>query len=123
MFRPISCNHSKLFIVKVGIEFYIKATKELVDESADKDTCEKIKELTLGVTGVEGIKNLKTRIFGHRIYVDLEILVDENLTVKDGHQIAEDVHDILESRIENIKHCMVHVEPNIIDEYQHNLEC
>ncbi|SHF49501.1 cation diffusion facilitator family transporter [Caloramator proteoclasticus] len=122
-FDPLAALIVSFFIIKVGVEFYVKATKELVDESADKETCKKIRELTLSVAGVEGIKNLKTRIFGHRIYVDLEILVDENLTVRDGHQIAEDVHDVLENSIENIKHCMVHVEPNIIEELQHNLEC
>lgn len=122
-FDPLAALVVSFFIVKVGIDFYIRATKELVDESADKDTCQKIKEVTLSINGVEGIKNLKTRTFGHRIYVDLEILVDENLTVKDGHKIAEDVHDKLESDIENIKHCMVHVEPISCESYQHNLEC
>lgn len=122
-FDPLAALVVSYFIVKVGIDFYIRATKELVDESADKDTCKRIKDLTLSINGVEGIKNLKTRTFGHRIYVDLEILVDENLTVKDGHRIAEDVHDKLETDLENIKHCMVHVEPTCCNSYQHNLEC
>ncbi|CDF57161.1 cation diffusion facilitator family transporter [Thermobrachium celere] len=122
-FDPLAALIVSILIIKVGVEFYIKATKELVDESADKETCTKIKELALGVEGVEGIKSLKTRTFGHRIYVDIEILVDENLTVKEGHQIAEDVHDVLENKMDNIKHCMVHVEPKYSCFYQHNLEC
>jgi len=122
-FDPLAALVVSILIIKVGVEFYIKAMRELVDESADKETCSKIKKLAMGVEGVEGIKSLKTRTFGHRIYVDLEILVNENLTVKEGHQIAEDVHDILENKIDNIKHCMVHVEPKSTYVYQHNLEC
>lgn len=122
-FDPLAGLIVSFFIIKVGIDFYIRATKELVDEAADSDTCEKIKEIALSIDGVKGIQTLKTRTFGHRIYVDIEILVDERLTVKDGHNIAEDVHDTLEKKIDNIKHCMVHVEPVLVELYQRDQEC
>jgi cation diffusion facilitator family transporter len=110
-FDPLAALVVSFFIVKVGIEFYLKATKALVDESVDKETIEKIKNIVMSVDGVKGIQSLKTRVFGHRIYVDLEIYVDERLNVKEGHDIAEKVHDALEGEIDSIKHCMVHVEP------------
>ncbi|KRQ85830.1 putative cation efflux system protein [Caloramator mitchellensis] len=110
-FDPLAALIVCFFIVKVGVDFYIKATKELVDESVDDKTIETIKRVINSVEGVRGIKSLRTRIFGHRIYVDLEIYIDENISVKEGHDIAESVHDELEMKIEGIKHCMVHVEP------------
>ncbi|WDU82895.1 cation transporter dimerization domain-containing protein [Caloramator sp. Dgby_cultured_2] len=71
------------------MDFYLRATKELVDEAVDRETIEKIKRVVLEVEGVKGIQDLKTRIFGHKVYVDLEIYVDERLTVKEGHDIAQ----------------------------------
>ena len=43
--------------------------------------------------------------------MEIEIAVDDKLTVKEGHDIALDLHDDIESRYNNIKHCMIHVNP------------
>ncbi|SHF81170.1 cation diffusion facilitator family transporter [Caldanaerobius fijiensis DSM 17918] len=110
-FDPLAALIVSFFIIKVGVDFYLKATKELVDEAVDEETIDNIKNIVNSVEGVRGIKSLKTRIFGHRIYVDLEIYIDDKISVKEGHDIAELVHDELESKIDNIKHCMVHIEP------------
>lgn len=109
---PIAGVVVSFFIIKVGIDFYIRAMKELVDESTDKETIQKIKSTALSTSGVINVNNLKTRIFGNKLYVDIEIAVDGDLSVKDGHNIAESVHDNIENGIENVKHCMVHVEPS-----------
>lgn len=111
---PIAGIIVSVFIIKVGIDLYIQSIKGLVDESTDEETIIKIKDLTLGIEGVKNIKNLKTRIFGNKIYVDIEILVDKNITVIEGHEIAERVHDAIEGQFEDVKHCMVHVEPNLL---------
>ncbi|HLR34947.1 MAG TPA: cation diffusion facilitator family transporter [Tissierellales bacterium] len=108
---PIAGIIVSILILKVGVEFYMKAIKQLVDEAADEDTIEKIKELTHSLEGVKGIKTLKTRVFGNRLYVDIDVLVDGTLSVEEGHDIAENIHDSIESNIEDVKHCMVHIEP------------
>ena len=109
---PIAAIIVSVFIIKVGIDLYLKSIRGLVDESADKLTMEKIEDLILSVEGVKGITDLKTRIFGSKIYVDIDIIVDGNITVRQGHDIAQLVHDLLEKNIEDVKHCMVHVEPD-----------
>lgn len=108
---PIAGIVVSFFIIKVGIDFYLRAMKELVDESTDNETIEKIKNTALSTSGVIDVCSLKTRIFGNKLYVDIEIIVDGDIAVKDGHDIAELVHDNIENGIENVKHCMVHVEP------------
>lgn len=110
---PIAAIIVSILIIKVGVDLYLQSISELVDEAADEETISKIRELTMDVKGVLGIKNLKTRTFGNKIYVDIEILVDKDITVSKGHEIAENVHDIVEYRIEDIKHCMIHVEPKL----------
>ena len=39
--------------------------------------------------------------------------MDGSISVEKGHEIAEEVHDLIEGNIEEVKHCMVHVEPEI----------
>lgn len=108
---PIAGIIVSIFVVKVGVDLYIKSVKELVDESASEEIIETITGKVESMNGVKGIKSLKTRVFGNRIYVDIEIFVDSNISVKSGHDIAEKVHDMLEAEVSDIKHCMVHIEP------------
>lgn len=108
---PIAAIVVSVFIIKVGVDLYIESIKGLVDESADYEIISKIEDITYSVEGVRGIKNLKTRIFGNKIYVDMDIQVKGDITVTEGHNIAEKVHDLIENNIEDIKHCMVHIEP------------
>ncbi|NMB27663.1 MAG: cation transporter, partial [Tissierellia bacterium] len=75
---PIAAIIVSILIIKVGIDLYTKSIKGLVDESADDEIIEKIREITLSVKEVKDIKNLKTRIFGNKIYVDIAITVDGN---------------------------------------------
>lgn len=113
---PIAAIIVSVFIIKVGIDLYVKSVRGLVDEAADNETISKIEELTYSIEDVKGIKDLKTRIFGNKIYVDIDILVKGDITVTEGHDIAEKVHDLIEKNIEDVKHCMVHVEPEVNDE-------
>ena len=108
---PIAGIIVSFFVIKVGVDLYLKSVKELVDESADDKIIKMIIEKTNSVDGVRGIKDLNTRIFGNKIYVDIEILVDAFITVEEGHDISKKVHDKLEDEINDIKHCMVHIEP------------
>ncbi len=108
---PIAGIIVSIFVVKVGVDLYIKSVKELVDEAASEEIIEMIRAKSKFIDGVKGIKSLKTRVFGNRIYVDIEIFVDSNISVRSGHDIAEKVHDKLEAEISDIKHCMVHIEP------------
>lgn len=108
---PLAAIVVSIFVMKVSVDLYLKSMDELVDHSAEPQVVENIKTLILSVEGVEEIRDLKTRVFGSGIYVDLEVAVDGNLSVKKGHTIAEDIHDTIESNITSVKHCMVHVEP------------
>ncbi|MCD6436221.1 MAG: cation transporter, partial [Clostridiales bacterium] len=111
LLEPIATILIGLLIIKVGLSIYIESVKELTDTAADSETIDEIRRLILLVDGIEGIDLLKTRIHGSRLYVDLEISVDGNLSLFQSHDIAENVHDLLEKELPVIKHCMVHVNP------------
>ena len=100
-----------LCIIKVSYDIFKDGLDKMVDHSCDSETEQKIREAALNVNGVRGIDDLKTRLFGDKIYVDLEILLDRNLTLGNAHRIAEQVHNVIENDFTNCKHCMVHVNP------------
>ena len=67
---------------------------------------------------VAGIDLLQTRIFGNKIYVDVEIQVDGSYTLQEAHDIAEAVHEDIEQNFSKVKHIMVHVNPVKIDNFR-----
>lgn len=100
-----------LFIIKVAIDIFIDATNKVIDKACDKKTEEKIKKIVESHKEVIKIDVLKTRLFGPKIYVDCEISLNSRMSLKKSHAIAESIHDELEEKIKDIKHCMIHVNP------------
>ncbi len=100
-----------IFIVKASIDIFIDATNKVVDHSCDEELEKEIYNYVMKNKDVKDIDLLKTRMFGNKIYVDLEICLDEKLTLKEAHDIAESLHDKLEKKFDKVKHVMVHVNP------------
>jgi cation diffusion facilitator family transporter len=99
------------FIAKAAYDIFMDAVDKMVDHSCDEETEEALRTCILKHKNVAGIDLLQTRIFGNKIYADIEIQVDGSYTLKYAHQIAEGVHDDIEQNFPKIKHIMVHVNP------------
>lgn len=108
---PVAGIIVSVLIIRVGFEILMQGLNQLVDRAADGDTIKNIEKNIENVKGVLRVDDVKTRLHGSRLYVDVEISVDSNITVGEGHSIAETVHDNIEKTIPNVKHCMVHVNP------------
>ena len=100
-----------IFIVKASIDIFMDATNKVVDHSCDEELEKEIYNYVMKNKDVKNIDLFRTRMFGNKIYVDLEICLDENLTLKEAHDIAESLHDDIENKYEDVKHVMVHVNP------------
>lgn len=100
-----------IFIIKAGVEIFIQTVRELTDEACDEKTINQIYNVINQQTGVMRIDEVKTRKFGNKIYVDVEISADGNKTLTETHMIAENIHQSIENDINFVKHCMVHVNP------------
>ncbi|MBR6917416.1 MAG: cation transporter [Clostridia bacterium] len=98
-------------VVKVAVDIFSDAVGRMTDRSCDEETIAKLTEIVKSVDGVITVDLLKTRVFGNKIYVDVEIGADGNMTLSKSHDIAERVHRAIEQYSPNIKHCMVHVNP------------
>lgn len=100
-----------VFILKAVYDIFMDAVGKMTDEACDDKTVEAICGVARRQPGVMRLDDIKTRTFGNKAYVDIEISVDGSMTLSEAHDIAELVHEQVETNFTNVKHCMVHVNP------------
>lgn len=101
-----------IFILKVAVDVFVDAIKKMTDQACDDAFVDEIRTVILSQESVLGIDKIKTRLFGDRIYVDVEISGDGNSTLHEAHEVAQRVHDSIEKQFPKVKHCMVHMNPS-----------
>lgn len=111
-FDPLAAIVIGFLIAKVSINILKEAISQITDKAIDNELYQSLSNCICEVKAVNAINLLKSRIHGNRIYIDLEIVVDNTLSIVKAHQISEEVHDKVESSFPDIKHCMVHVHPS-----------
>ncbi len=87
------------------------ALGEILDEDLHSDLEAEIRIYALETIGVLGIRKCMIRKSGMTYHVDLDIQVDAQITVYDGHEIAHALHDDFAFKIPQISHMLVHIEP------------
>ena len=100
-----------VFIVKAAYDIFKDAMDKMVDHSCDAKLEKALYDCVMNHEKVLGIDLLQTRIFGNKIYVDVEIQVNGSYTLEQAHTIAEEVHESIEHNFPKVKHIMVHVNP------------
>lgn len=100
-----------IFIAKAAFDIFKDAMDKMVDHSCDEETERHIYDCVMNNRQVLDIDLLQTRIFGNRIYVDVEIQANASYTLEKAHHIAETVHNDIEQNFPRVKHIMVHVNP------------
>lgn len=100
-----------VLILKVAFDITKDALEKMLDTSCSSDFEKQIGAFIAEQPGVVGIDLLHTRQFGNKIYVDLEITVKRDMSLVDAHAIAERVHKNVEENFPNVKHVMIHVNP------------
>ena len=83
----------------------------MVDQSAGAETEERIRQCALRHPGVLSVDLLMSRRFGSRLYIEMEISMDGDLTLRQSHAVAEQVHADVEAAFPEVKHIMIHVNP------------
>ena len=100
-----------VFIAKAAYDIFRDAMRRMVDRACSEEMEEELRACAMEQEGVLGVDLLQTRVFGSRVYVDIEIRADGNITLTASHAIAERVHAAIEQRFPKVKHIMVHVNP------------
>lgn len=109
--EPVASLVICVFILKAAYDIFKDAVDKMVDHSCGDETEEALRQCAMSQDGVKGVDLLHTRIFGNKIYVDIEIKMDGGKTLSEGHETAEKVHNEIERNFPKVKHIMVHVNP------------
>jgi cation diffusion facilitator family transporter len=100
-----------ILIAKVAIEMIWRSTQELIDRGVDEKKLTEITNTINSVPGVLSIHQLRTRLHGNSIFVDLHIIVNPFISVSEGHHIGEQVHQKLIHNVKNLTDVIVHIDP------------
>jgi cation diffusion facilitator family transporter len=108
---PIGGLWVSIFIVRNSVKLILGNIHTLMSGAPDRETVERVHKAAGEIPGVLGVTDIRMRTLGSSQIVDIVILVDKNLSVEKGHEIANGVEEYLISRFEDIAQVMVHVEP------------
>jgi cation diffusion facilitator family transporter len=99
------------FLVYIGARIARDAARELSDRSPDPEQTRRMTEVVGSIPGVSGFHAFRARRTGGLVEVDIHVLVDPDITVRDGHSIATEVERRLQAEFAEITTVVVHVEP------------
>ncbi|MFX1516703.1 MAG: cation diffusion facilitator family transporter [Promethearchaeota archaeon] len=98
-----------LLITYGAIKMLNESLNILLDRAPSEMILDQIYELATSIKGVREVHKLRARIIGNRIVGDMHVLVDPNLTVQEGHDISDNILNILQRELE--ANIVVHLEP------------
>lgn len=108
---PIASIIVAIVVVKVGVDILKSSCDELMDSSISKQDISKIEALVSKSDNIYGIKDFKSRKYGSVAYVDMSILIDNDKTLEEAHDIADELEKSIISNLNYIKEINIHTEP------------
>jgi len=118
VFDVVTALFVSVWIIKVSYDIFIKTNEELMDGCSDPEIYKKIFEAIAEVTDAKNPHKVRLRKHGYMFVIDMDIEVDGDLSVKDGHDISKKVGDKVKEKIKNVYDINIHIEPvgNVEDE-------
>ena len=98
-------------IVKVAVDLLHRGIDDLMEHSLPEDVEEEILRIVGELKGVVDPHDLRTRKIGNHYAIELHILMDGDITLREAHNKASEVEDLLRARYGEHTHVAVHVEP------------
>jgi cation diffusion facilitator family transporter len=102
-----------VMIIWVGVKVISDALKELTEGAVDQDTIEHVKQIINANSAIRQWHQLRTRMVGREVFLDVHILVDPNLNVAAAHQISESLEKTLDEQLARPVNITVHIEPDL----------
>lgn len=102
-----------LLITYVGWSIFEDCLNEFAERSADEETVQQIRDIVNSNEDIHNWHRLRTRTVGREIFLDLHILVDPDLNIRDAHQISENLESALHRKLKKPANIIIHVEPDL----------
>lgn len=99
-------------LVKVAFDILKEAVGDLMEQSLPDKIENEMLELVKGIPGVAKPHNLRTRRIGNHYAIEIHIMMDGDITLREAHDKATEVEEVLREHYGKETHVAVHVEPN-----------
>lgn len=100
-----------LFIIKTSINIFTDASSGLIDKACSNDVLNSVSEIILKNDYVVDIKNIRSRCFSSKIYLDIDIYVDDNIDVNVLYQTINSITREVKEQIDIVKGCRIEFIP------------
>ncbi|MCP4624285.1 MAG: cation transporter [bacterium] len=100
-----------IFVLHAALKIIWPGISELIDAGAPQDIQKKIAHIACNIQGVQDIHKIRTRYISTSILVDMHIVVDGSISVREGHAIAEEVEVQIINGIPIVLGAVIHVDP------------
>ncbi|MCI7040287.1 MAG: cation diffusion facilitator family transporter [Mollicutes bacterium] len=109
---PIASICVAIIILVGALKIAIDNSQLLLDKSYEFSKIEEIKKLVLSHTEIKSIDLLKSRVSGARVYIDMEITMDKNLSLYDSHEIVEHIRKDILDEYKEVLDVFIHANPS-----------
>ena len=100
------------FIFRVSVSLMSNSVRELVDTMPGPEVTDMIRRHSAQIKGVRNVHDIMARKSGPHILVEIHVVVDKNITVLQGHDIAKEVEQTLLTRMTKVNKVIVHIDPD-----------
>jgi cation diffusion facilitator family transporter len=107
---PIAAIIVGLMVMRMGWRFSWEALAELIDTGIPSEERDAVMTTIVATPGVVACHSLRNRRMAHKVLIDARVQVSPRISVSEGHQIAEAVHDRVLDAHEDVLDVMVHVD-------------
>ena len=103
-----------IFILHAAMKIIWPAISELIDAGAPEEIQKKIAEMACRTGGVREVHAIRSRYISSSIQIDMHIVVDGDISVREGHTIADAVENNIITGIPEALEVVVHVDPSCV---------
>ena len=108
---PVGAILVSFFVLYAAWTIVRPTLQELSETGVSREEQAKIYRMATSLPGILGAHALRTRNTGGAIWADIHIIVDPDMTVREGHDLSHQVRDLLVNSDLNIVDVVVHLEP------------
>ncbi len=102
-------------ILGVGLKIFYQGMVEFTEHSADQDSIKAIEEILTAEDVICGWHALRTRKLGGELFIDLHVLVDAKLTVRESHDITLRIEEQIKARLSKPVNVLIHIDPDTVE--------
>lgn len=108
---PIAAIVVALVIGGTAFRSGIRTTGILMDKAPPKELLDRIKDVAAGNPQVQDVRELRARVAGNRVLLDMAVGLDPTLSIQEAHEIAHQVSMEIQRQVPAVMDAVVHAEP------------